>query len=340
MLILMSLDAPRKDVDAVKKKVESYGCAPHEIPGDVKLAVGVTGPSSGLKEEDFAALPSVEEVVRVTRKYKLVGRMMKPDDTEVEFGERSVGGEELAIIAGPCSVESREQTFEIAHQLSEMGVKFFRGGAFKPRTSPYAFQGLKEKGLEILAEVKKRYGMHIVTEALNQNTLPAVAEVADVVQIGARNMQNYTLLEEAGETGKPILIKRGMSATLEELLLSAEYVVSRGNYNCMVCERGIRTYEKATRNTLDLNAVPFLKKESHLPVIVDPSHGTGVRELIPSMTLAAIAAGADGVIVEVHHNPAEALSDGFQALTPDAFRKLLSKIKQLAPVVNRATAEL
>lgn len=335
MLIIMELDSPRKDIEKIKDKISAMGCIPHEIPGSSKLAIGITGQSDKLREEDFQMMSSVQEVVRVTKPYKLVSRQMKSDDTIIEFDNTTVGGKELLIIAGPCSVESRDQIFEIAGQLKEMGIKFLRAGAYKPRSSPYSFQGLKEKGLEYLADVKKELGLKIVTEVLNTSTLPLVTEVADVLQIGARNMQNFTLIQEAGQTGKPILLKRGMSATIEELLLSAEYILSQNNYNVILCERGIRTFETATRNTLDLNAIPVIKKHSHLPIIVDPSHGTGIWDKVPAMAMAAIAAGADGLMVEVHSHPDEALSDGYQSLDPQMFKNTLDKIKQIAIVVDR-----
>ena len=335
MLILMALNTPREHVEKVKEKILSMNCTPHEIPGDSKLAIGITGSTETLKRVDFQVMPSVEEVVRVTKKFKLVSRMMKPDDTIINIGEHKIGGKELLIIAGPCAVENRDQIFEIAGQLKEMGVNFLRAGAYKPRSSPYSFQGLKEKGLQILSDVKKEFNMHIVTEALNQSTVSAVAEVADIIQIGARNMQNFALLEEVGQTQKPVLLKRGLSATVEDLLLSAEYIVAQNNYNIILCERGIRTFETSTRNTLDLNAVPVIKKNSHLPIIVDPSHGIGIGEKVPAMALASIAAGADGLIIEVHSHPDKALSDGYQSLDPETFKKTLAKIKQLAAVVDR-----
>jgi len=335
MLILMSLNSPRIDIDLVKDKVVMLGCTPHEIPGDEKLAIGITGPSQILKKEDFLLLPTVDDVVKVSKKYKLVSREMKKADTLIHIDITTIGGNELLIIAGPCSVESRDQIFEIAGQLKKMGIKYFRAGSFKPRSSPYAFQGLKEKGLEYLAEVKKEFGLKIVTEALNQNTIDAVCEVADIIQVVARNMQNYSLLEEIGQKQKPILLKRGMSATVENLLLSAEYILAQNNYNVILCERGIRTFETSTRNTLDLNAVPVIKKDSHLPIIVDPSHGVGVCDKIPAMALASIASGADGLILEVHSHPEKALSDGSQSLNPETFLKLLNKIKQLAPIVDK-----
>lgn len=335
MLILMSLNSPRQDIQGVKEKIISLNCTPHEIPGASKLAIGITGQSEHLIKEEFQLLPSVEEVIRVTKKYKLVSRQMKNDDTIINVNGTEIGGKELTVIAGPCAVESRDQIFDIAGKLKEMGVNFLRAGAYKPRSSPYAFQGLKEKGLEYLSDVKKEIGINIVTEVLNQSTISAVAEVADIIQIGARNMQNYALLEEVGKTQKPILLKRGMSATIEELLLSAEYIVSQQNYNVILCERGIRTFETATRNTLDLNAVPVIKKNSHLPIIVDPSHGIGIWDKVPAMSMASVACGADGLIIEVHTNPEKALSDGYQTLNLSTFKTLLQKLQELAPVVNK-----
>jgi len=335
MLIMMALESPREDIDKVKKRIETLGCMPHEIPGALKLAIGITGPMDQINREEFLVMNSVEDVVRVTKKFKLVSREMKNDNSIIDFGNSTIGGKELMIIAGPCAVEGRDEIFEIAGRLKEMGIKFLRAGAYKPRSSPYSFQGLKEKGLEYLADVKKELGMKIVTEALNTATLNQVAEVADIIQIGARNMQNFSLLEEAGKTMKPVLLKRGLSATIEELLLSAEYIASQSNYNIILCERGIRTFETATRNTLDLNAVPVIKKNSHLPVIVDPSHGIGIGDKVSPMALASIACGADGIIIEVHQNPGKALSDGYQSLSPEQFRILLDKIKMIAPVVDK-----
>ena len=335
MLILMNLNSPRQDIQNVKDKIISFNCTPHEIPGASKLAIGITGPSELLAKEEFQLLPSVEEVIRVTKKYKLVSRQMKNDDTIINVNNSEIGGKELTVIAGPCAVESRDQIFDIAGQLKEMGIKFLRAGAYKPRSSPYAFQGLKEKGLEYLSDVKKEIGINIVTEVLDQTTIPSVAEVADIIQLGARNMQNYALLEEVGKTQKPILLKRGMSATIEELLLSAEYIVTQQNYNVILCERGIRTFETATRNTLDLNSVPVIKKNSHLPIFVDPSHGIGIWDKVPAMAMAAIAAGADGLIIEVHTNPEKALSDGLQTLNLTTFKELMKKLEELAPVVNK-----
>ncbi len=332
---MMRLDARREQIDKVKQKIISLGCTPHEIPGSQKLAIGITGPSSGLRIEDFIQLESVDDVVKVSKPYKLVSREMKSEDTVVDIGGIKIGGKSLSVIAGPCSVESKEQILEVADSLSQIGIKLFRAGAYKPRSSPYSFQGLKEKGLEFLKEVKQKYGLKIVTEAKDTQTLPLILEVADIVQIGARNMQNFSLLEDVGKTDKPVLLKRGMAATMEDLLMSAEYILSQGNYNVILCERGIRTFETYTRNTLDLNAVPVIKKNSHLPIIVDPSHGIGIWNKVPPMALGAIACGADGIMVEVHCHPDDALSDGYQSLTPKNFRMLLDKVKELAPVVDK-----
>jgi len=335
MLIMMNLNTPREHIEKVKEKIRSKNCTPHEIPGSLKLAIGITGPSAILSKDDFLNMDSVEEVVKVSKPYKLVSREMKPDDTIIKFKEASIGGENLTIIAGPCSVESREQIFDIAGELKEMGIKFLRAGAYKPRSSPYSFQGLKEKGLEYLSDVKKELGLLIVTEAKDTSILPMISEVADVIQIGARNMQNFSLLEAVGQMPNPILLKRGMAATIEDLLMSAEYILSQGNYNVILCERGIRTFETYTRNTLDLNAVPVIKKNSHLPIIVDPSHGIGIWDKVPAMAMGSIACGADGVMIEVHNKPEQALSDGFQSLTPKNFKALLNKLEQLAPIVNK-----
>jgi len=335
MLIIMKLDSPRKDIEEVKKKLIEKNCVPHEIPGASKLGIGITGPTNILIEEEFASMDSVEEVIRVTKPYKLVSREMKSDNTIIDLNGLKVGGNELTIIAGPCSVESRQQVFDIAGELKEMGIKLFRAGAYKPRSSPYSFQGMKEKGVEYLLDVKKELGIMIVTEAKDTKSLPLIAEAADIIQIGARNMQNFSLLEEVGQLKNTILLKRGMAATIEDLLMSAEYILSKGNFNVILCERGIRTFETMTRNTLDLNAVPMIKKNSHLPIIVDPSHGIGIWDKVPPMAMAAIACGADGLMIEAHNHPDKALSDGFQSLTPKNLKKLLEKIEQLAPIVDR-----
>lgn len=335
MLILMPLNAPLQAVEKVKKKLIECGCTPHEIPGAVKLGIGVTGPSSKLNIDDFKMLEYVDDVVRVSKPFKLVSREMKSADTIIKIDNEILGDKKINIIAGPCSVESREQIFEIAGILKELGITFLRGGAYKPRSSPYAFQGLKEVGLKYLQEVKKELGMKIVTEAKDTETLDAVADVADIIQIGARNMQNFSLLERVGKINKPVLLKRGLSATIEDLLMSAEYIVSQGNSNVILCERGIRTFETYTRNTLDLNAVPVIKQLSNLPVFVDPSHGIGIANKVPAMALAGIAAGADGLIIEVHNAPEKALSDGMQSITPIQFKVLLNKVKAIATILER-----
>lgn len=335
MLILLNLDAPRQDIEAIKRKVIEYNCQPHEIPGESNLAIGITGPTHKLVEDEYRFMKSVIEVVRVSKKYKLVSRQMKKNDTVVKTKFGDIGGRELTIIAGPCSVESRDQIFRVAESLSKLGVKFLRGGAYKPRSSPYAFRGLGEEGLRLLDDVKKEFGMGIVTEVLSPETIPLVAEVADIIQIGARNMQNFILLDEVGKINTPILLKRGLAATVEDLLLSAEYILAQGNFNVILCERGIRTFETSTRNTLDLNAIPVIKKHSHLPILVDPSHGIGIRDKVPPMALAGIAAGADGIIIEVHNDPDNALSDGVQTITPEQMSILINKIKAIAPIVDR-----
>lgn len=336
MLIVMKLDTPRSDVERVKHKIKSFGYAAHEIPGQERLAIGITGNRGKLDPEQFLILPGVLEAISVSKPFKLVSRDVKPDDTVIRINGDTIGSRELALIAGPCSVESRQQILDIAFILKEMGIKFLRGGAYKPRTSPYSFQGYKAEALQYLKEAREATGLHIVTEVKDTETLPIVAECADVLQVGARNMQNYSLLEALGAQQKPVLLKRGLSATIEELLMAAEYILHGGNYNVILCERGIRTFETATRNTLDLNAIPIIKKLSHLPVIVDPSHGIGVWDGVAAMSMAAIAAGADGLIIEVHPEPSVALSDGYQSLKPSKFKTLVEKIEQLSPIVDRA----
>lgn len=338
MLIVMKPGATREDLDRVKDKITALGFRAHEIPGAHRLAIGITGNKGKINPELFNTLSGVEDAIPVSKPYKLVGRDARSDNTEINVGGETIGGKELAIIAGPCSVESWEQLIQTAEAVKEAGAKFLRGGAFKPRTSPYAFQGMKEEGLVLLKEAKERTGLKIVTEAKDVLTLAAVAEVADVIQIGARNMQNFSLLEAAGELRKPVLLKRGISATIEELLMSAEYILARGNYNVVLCERGIRTFEPATRYTLDLNAIPVIKKLSHLPVLVDPSHGIGMWEGVSAMALAGVAAGADGLLIEVHPDPAGALSDGYQSLKPKRFRELMDKVRAIAAVVDRTVS--
>lgn len=336
MLILMKPDVLREDVEKVKEKIQSLGFRSHEIPGAQRIAIGITGNKGRIDPDLFKSMSGVLDAVPVSKPFKLVSREVKHEDTVVRVDPDEIGGRVLTIIAGPCSVESRGQILEIASMLREMGVRFLRGGAFKPRSSPYAFQGLKADGLEFLREAAEKTGMHIVTEVKDTETLSLVAEYADVLQVGARNMHNFSLLEKIGEMNKPVLLKRGLSATVEELLMAAEYIVARGNYNVILCERGIRTFETYTRNTLDLNAVPLVKKLSHLPILVDPSHGTGAWELVSPMAQAAVAAGADGLVIEVHPDPERALSDGFQSLRPDTFRRLMDRLQELAPLMGKS----
>jgi len=336
MLILMKLDSPRTDIDRVKNKIIKMGYTPHEIPGEMRMAIGITGNHGKLDPEQFLNLAGVVDAIPISKPFKLVSRDVKGENTIVPVNNELVGGKELTVIAGPCSVESRQQIIDIACMLREYGVRFLRGGAYKPRTSPYSFQGLKQEALGYLKEAKEASGLQIVTEVKDMESLPEVAECADILQVGARNMQNYSLLEALGDIRKPVLLKRGLSATIEELLMAAEYILNGGNYNVILCERGIRTFETASRNTLDLNAVPIVKKLSHLPIIVDPSHGIGIWDGVSSMSLAAIAAGADGIIVEVHPDPSAALSDGYQSLKPGTFRSLLVRLQQLAPIMDRS----
>jgi 3-deoxy-7-phosphoheptulonate synthase len=336
MIVLMKSDSTVHEVERVNEKIRSLGFVPHVMNSSQRTTIGITGNKDRIDSDLFLSLSGVGEVVQVTKPYKLVSREIKADDTIINVGGDEIGGKELAIIAGPCSVESRSQVREIAHMLSEMGVRFLRGGAYKPRTSPYSFQGLKEEGLEYLKEAAVESGMHIITEVKDTETLSLVSRYADILQVGSRNMYNFSLLERIGELRKPVLLKRAFSATIEELLMAGEYVASKGNYQIIFCERGIRSFESLTRNTLDLNAVPLVKKLSHFPIIVDPSHGTGSWDLVIPMAQAAIVAGADGLMIEVHSDPSAALSDGFQSLRPDKFKRLLERLSELAPVVNRS----
>jgi len=338
MLILMKKDASPGDIDRVSEKIRSMGYSAHEIPGAQRMAIGITGNRDKINPEIFAAMSGVDQAIPVSRPYKLAARDARSENSEIRVDGEVIGGRELAIIAGPCSVESWEQLITTARAVKAAGGKFLRGGAFKPRTSPYAFQGMKEEGLVLLREAKAETGLRIVTEAKDVLTLNAVAEVADLIQIGARNMSNFTLLEAAGELRTPILLKRGISSTIEELLMAAEYILARGNMNVILCERGIRTFEPSTRYTLDLNAVPVVKKLSHLPIIVDPSHGIGMWEGVGAMAMAAIAAGADGLMIEIHPNPGEALSDGYQSLKLERFIELMQRVRALAAVMDRSVA--
>lgn len=335
MLILMKPQATEQELESVEGRIRELGYTPHRIPGSLRTAVGITGNRGAVDPGLFKFLPGVADAVPISQPFKLVSREVRPEDTVVRVGDVEIGGSAVVLMAGPCSVETEEQILTTARAVRASGARFLRGGAFKPRTSPYEFQGLRDGGLDLLAKARAETGLKIVTEVKDTATLPAVAEVADVLQIGARNMQNFSLLEAVGDLRKPVLLKRGPSATLKELLLAAEYVVARGNRDVILCERGIRTFETMTRNTLDLNAVPMLKQLSHLPVMVDPSHGIGVRNGVTAMARAAIAAGADGVIVEIHPDPDRAWSDGAQSLTLPMFEQLTKDVAAIARAVGR-----
>jgi 3-deoxy-7-phosphoheptulonate synthase len=336
MLVVMKAQATPEEIQAVCDHIVQLGFRPHPLPGAQRTAIGITGNQGEVNRGNLESLSGVAEVIRVSKAYKLASRDVKEEDTVVRLATGAViGGRDLAVVAGPCSIESREQAFAIAEQVAAAGAQFFRGGAYKPRTSPYAFQGLGLEALKIMAEIRERFGLAIVTEALDSETLHLVAGWADVVQIGARNMQNFSLLKKAGQLRKPVLIKRGMSATMEEFLMAAEYVMSEGNYQVILCERGVRTFADHARNTLDLSIVPALRHVSHLPILVDPSHGTGRRDSVLPMARASIAAGADGVMVEVHDHPEKALSDGPQSIYPAQFSVMMQELEQIAPVVGR-----
>src|SRR5580704_196266 len=333
MLVVMQAQATEEQVRAVCQKIEALGYRPHSMPGAQRTAIGMTGNKGEVEAGSLEEMPGVQEVIRVSKPYKLVSRDTKPDNTVVKFAAANantqpvtIGGRDLAIIAAPCGIETRDQAFTIAERVARAGAQFFRGGAYKPRTSPYSFQGLGEEGLKIMAEIRDRFGLLIVTEAVDYESLDLVDEYADVIQIGARNMQNFSLLKRAGRARKPVLLKRGISATLEEFLMAAEYIMSEGNYNIVLCERGVRTFADHTRNTLDLSIVPAVQRLSH---------GTGKRNKVTPLSRAAVAVGADGLIVEVHHDPDRALSDGMQSLYPDQFDALMVQVTQIASVLDR-----
>src|SRR3979490_341274 len=336
MLVVMQAHATEEQVRAVCEKIEKLGYRPHAMPGAQRTAIGITGNKGEVEQGTLEEMPGVQEVIKVSKPYKLVSRDIKQDNTIIRFPgtAATIGGPGLAIVAGPCAIESREQAFAVAERVHRAGAQFFRGGAYKPRTSPYSFQGLGEEGLRIMADIRQQYGMKIITEAIDNESLDLVEEYADVIQIGARNMQNFSLLKRAGRAKKPVLLKRGMSATLEEFLMAAEYIMSEGNYNVMLCERGVRTFADHSRNTLDLTIVPAVKKRSHLPILVDPSHGTGKRHKVLPLSRAAIAVGADGLLVEVHHEPDKALSDGMQSILPEEFAELTEEVRQIAAVLH------
>ncbi len=338
MLIVMEAHATEEQVRAVCERITALGYRPHAIPGAQRVAIGITGNAGPVEPAEFEDLPGVAEAIRVSKPYKLVSREVKEEDSVVRVGQVPIGGREIVLIAGPCAVESAEQALETAEAVRAGGAQLFRGGAYKPRTSPYSFQGLGKEGLRILAEVRTATGLGIVTEAVDERSLELIEEYADCIQIGARNMQNFELLKRAGRSTLPVLLKRGMSATLEEFLMAAEYILCEGNYNVILCERGVRTFADHTRNTLDLSVVPAVERLSHLPILVDPSHGTGRRDKVLPMSRAAIACGADGLIVEVHPHPDRALSDGPQSLTPAQFGALTEEARRVAEVIGRTLA--
>jgi len=335
MLIVMNSTATSAEINNVIRVIESLGFRPHAMPGATRTAIGVTGNQGAVDKSHFENLPGVAEAIRVTKPYKLITLDLRPDRTVVDLGDGArIGDGSLAIIAGPCSIENAKQAFAVAEIVKKSGVQFFRGGAFKPRTSPYAFSGLGKDALKILAEIRERFGLKIVTEALDEANVDLVEKYADMLQVGARNMQNFTLLRRVGRSKLPVLLKRGMAATLEEWLLAAEYVMAEGNYNVVLCERGVRTFAQHTRNTLDLAAVPAVRRISHLPIIVDAAHGTGRAYLVTPLARAGVAVGADGLMVEVHCRPDEALSDGAQSLTLDEYEQMVSEVRAIHEVIR------
>ncbi len=335
MLIVMNASAPQGDIDNAVRVIESLGFRAHVMPGVTRTAIGVTGNQGAVDLSHFENLPGVAEAIRVTKPYKLITLDLQPDRTIVDVGGAKIGNGSLAIIAGPCSIESRKQAFAVAESVKKTGAQFFRGGAFKPRTSPYAFSGLGEEALKLLAEIREKLGLKIVTEALDEGNVDLVEKYADMIQIGARNMQNFTLLKRVGRSKLPVLLKRGMAATLEEWLLAAEYIMAEGNYQIVLCERGVRTFAQHTRNTLDLAAVPAVRRISHLPVIVDAAHGTGRSYMVTPLARAGVAVGADGLMVEVHARPDEALSDGAQALTLDEYEQMVREVQAIHDVISK-----
>lgn len=329
MLLVMNQNATSEQIDSVVSAIKKYGYMPRPIPGGERVSIGILYNKGPVDGSLFLGMPGVKEAIPVTRPYKLVSREFQPEETIIRIGDVAIGNGSLTIIAGPCAVESETQALTIANQVKQAGADLFRGGAFKPRTSPYSFQGLGKEGLEILAKVRETTGMPVVTEVMDYENFDLVEEYADVIQIGARNMQNYSLLKRAGKAKRPVLLKRGMAATIDEWLMAAEYILEGGNSQVILCERGVRTFVHHSRNTLDLSAVPFVRNESHLPVIVDPSHATGRRDQVIPLSQAAVAVGADGLMVEVHHAPEEALSDGAQSLYPEQFEKLSSQVRSI-----------
>ncbi|MDH4037817.1 MAG: 3-deoxy-7-phosphoheptulonate synthase [Candidatus Krumholzibacteria bacterium] len=339
MIVVMKSDASMSDISSVIKTLESMGYRPHPTRGAERTIIGIANARDGADFSLLASAVGVEQVIPITKAYKMVSREFKPENTVVTVNGVSVGGKEFVVMAGPCAVEGREQVMSAARAVRASGASILRGGAFKPRTSPYSFQGLGEEGLQILLAAKRETGLPIVTEVITPDLVPLVSEYADILQIGARNMQNYALLEAVGKVRKPVLLKRGMMSTVEELLMAAEYVLSNGNQQVILCERGIRTFENATRNTLDISAVPVIKRNSHLPIIVDPSHAAGHTEFVAPLALAAVAAGADGIIVEVHPCPETAWCDGVQSLTPEMFEEMMKGVRAIAAVTGRPLHE-
>lgn len=333
MLIVMKQDATQDDIERVIQVIEKLGFRSHPMTGVARTAIGITGNDGAVDRTHFENLPGVADAIRITKPYKLISKTLRPEKSVVKVGNAEIGGDELAIIAGPCAVESAEQVFEVAEIVAKSGAKFFRGGAFKPRTSPYAFQGKGEEGLKILAEVREQFSLNIITEAMDERGVDLVEKYGDCIQIGARNMQNFSLLKYVGKTRKPVLLKRGLSATLEEFLLAAEYIMAEGNYDVILCERGIRTFGSHARNTLDLSIVPAVHKMTHLPIIVDPSHATGHNYMVAPLSKASVAVGADGLIIEVHPCPEEALCDGAQALLPNQYFELAEQVRTIREIM-------
>jgi 3-deoxy-7-phosphoheptulonate synthase len=337
MIIVLKSGSSDAEVQDICRRITAMGYRPHTIRGELRTVIGAVGDDRGKERlRSLESFECVESVTPILQPFKLASREVRSANSVIRVDGVTIGGERLVVMAGPCSVESRDQVLEVAAKVKEAGATILRGGAFKPRTSPYAFQGLEEEGLKLLAEAKRETGLPIITEVMEPQRVDVVAEHADILQIGARNVQNFSLLRRVGEAGKPVLLKRGMSTSIQEWLLSAEYILSSGNPNVILCERGIRTFETATRFTLDLNAVPVLKRLTHLPVVVDPSHGTGHWEYVDAMAMAGVAAGADGLIIEVHPKPEEAMSDGPQSLKPDRFATLMSRLRRLAKALDRA----
>jgi 3-deoxy-7-phosphoheptulonate synthase len=335
MVIIMRSNAPKDEIIKLKERIEYENCSVSVVQGENYCILGIIGDTTRIDQSKIEANEYVDRIMKVQQPYKLANRMFHPEDTVVKVGEKTIGGSKLAIIAGPCSVESEEQIITIAKQVKESGAGFLRGGAFKPRTSPYSFQGLKLEGLKLLKKAKEVTGLPVVSEIMSADMIDEFVEDVDIIQVGARNMQNFELLKELGKTRKPILLKRGLSATIEELLMSAEYIMSGGNENVILCERGIRTFETYTRNTLDLSAIPAIKRLSHLPVIVDPSHASGLSWMVEPLAKAAVAVGADGLIIEVHNDPANAKCDGQQSIKPEKFRMLMSDLTKIAEIQKR-----